>query len=146
MASGVYLPSFEDLLEGSLVLPWDAEDNRWALYNATRATAVDFNADVAYSTTNEIVGTGYVAGGELVTGTAFSRPGAGVSRYSSNAVQWPGSTLSGVRFVDQVAAEVAGVPLMFGIDLVVAVNTSDGTLLITPHSAGLVTFDLTPAA
>ncbi|MFB4294787.1 hypothetical protein ACBI99_44660 [Nonomuraea sp. ATR24] len=145
MASGVFLPSLEDILDATgLALAWDAEDHQWALYDATGAAAADYNADTVYTTTNEIAGTGYTAGGKLVLGTAFSRPGAGVMKYSSNAVQWDGSTLSGVRMVKQYAAAVAGDPLMFGIDLVTPVNTADGTLLITPHSNGLVTFDLTP--
>lgn len=146
MASGVFLPTMEDVLDATaLNLSWDAEDLQWALYDATGAAAVDYNADTAYSATNEIVGTGYTAGGEIVLGTAFSRPGAGVMKYSSDAVQWPGSTLSGVRMVKQYAPQVALDPLMFGIDLVTPVNTSDGTLLITPHSNGLLTVDWTPA-
>lgn len=145
MASGVYLPSFEDLLEGGLALPWDDETHRWALYDATRASAASFNADESYTTVGEIAGTGYVAGGELVTGTAFSRPGGGVARYSCNSVQWEGTTLSGVQWVDMYAAEVDGDPLMVGIDLVTPVNTSDGTLLITPHPNGLVSYNLIAA-
>lgn len=145
MASGVYLLTMEDILDTTqLAVNWDAEDHQWALYNATKVSAVDYNADTVYSATNEIAGTGYTAGGKVVTGTAFSRPGAGVMKYSSNAVQWPSSTLSGVRFVDMYAAAVAGDPLMLGIDLVSPVNTSDGTLLITPHANGILTVDWTP--
>lgn len=144
MASGVYVPNFEDVLETALALNWGAEDLNWALYNATRATSVDFNTESAYTTTNEIVGTGYTAGGKVVLGTAFSRPGGGVLRYSSDAVQWDNSTLTGVRFIDMYAPVVAGDPLMFGIDLVIGYNTSDGTLLVTPHANGLLTADLVP--
>ncbi|MER7363567.1 hypothetical protein [Nonomuraea wenchangensis] len=147
MASGVYLPSFEDVLEAVLALNWDAETHKAALFNATRAGAANFNSDTAYSSTNEIVGTGYSAGGTVVTGTAFTRPGSGVAKYSSNAFQWTGSTLSGVRWIDFYADAVTtpvADPLMFGIDLVSTYNTSDGTLLVTPHSNGLATFDLTP--
>lgn len=147
MASGVYLPSFEDMLEAVLALSWDAENHKAALYNSTRAGAANFNSDAAYSSTNEITGTGYTAGGVVVTGTAFSRPGSGVSKFTSNAWQWTSSTLSGVRWIDWYADAITtptADPLMFGIDLVSAYNTSDGTLLVTPHSNGLVTFDLTP--
>ncbi|MET7333266.1 hypothetical protein [Nonomuraea sp. NPDC005650] len=145
MASGVYLPTMEDILDATaLNLVWDAEDHQAALYNATKAGAVNFNSDTAYSATNEISGTGYTAKGVVVTGTAFTRPGAGVMKFSSNAFQWTSSTLSGVRFIDFFAEAVSGDPLMFGVDLVSAYNTSDGTLLVTPHSNGLVTFDLTP--
>lgn len=148
MASGLYLPTFEDIFDTTQAgLDFDAETHKWALYNATRAGAADFNANTAYSSTNEIVGTGYTAGGQVVTGTAFSRPGAGVSKYSSNAVQWTASTLTGVRFIDMYADAVTtpvADPLMAGIDLVTGYNTSDGTLLVTPHANGLWTIDFTP--
>lgn len=144
MASGVYLIPFEDVLEAALTLGWDREDHQWALYNATKVGAVNYNSDSAYSSTNEIVGTGYTAKGKIVLGTAFTRPGSGVSKFSTNAVSWPASTLSGVRFVDMFAEAIAADPLMLGIDLVDPVNTSDGTLLITPHANGVATYDLTP--
>jgi hypothetical protein len=144
MASGVYLPSFEDILDATgLALAWDAEDHQAALYNSTRASAANYNSDTVYGTTNEIVGTGYTAGGTVVEGTAFTRPGSGVMKYSSDAFSWEGSTLSGVAHIDVYAAAVSGDPLMFGVTIS-SVNTSDGTLLVTPHSNGLVTFDLTP--
>jgi predicted cobalt transporter CbtA len=135
----------EDILDATgLALAWDAEDHQAALYNATRAAAADYNANTVYSATNEITGTGYTAGGVVVTGTAFTRPGSGLMKFSSNAFQWASSTLSGVAHIDVYAAAVAADPLMFGITIS-PVNTSDGTLLVTPHSNGLVTFDLTPA-
>lgn len=145
MPSGVYLPSFEDLLEGVLPLSWDAETHRWALYDATRVASADYNSDTAYTTSGEIDGTGYTAGGEVVTGTAFSRPGGAVLRYSSNSVQWPGSTLSGVAHIDMYAAEESGKPLMLGLQLPTPVNTSDGNLLVTPHALGLLSYNLLPS-
>lgn len=144
MASGVYLPTMEDILDSTaLNLVWDAEDHQVALYNSTRAASADYNSDTSYSSTNEIVGTGYTAGGAVVEGTTFTRPGGGVLRFSSNAISWEGSTLSDVAHLDFYAAAVSGDPLMFGISIS-PVNTSDGTLLVTPHSNGLVTFDFTP--
>lgn len=148
MASGIYLPTIEDIFDTTqAALDWDAETHKWALYNSTRASAADFNANTAYSSTNEIVGTGYTAAGQLVTGTAFTRPGAGVMKYSTNAVQWTSSTLTGVQFIDQYADAVTtpvADPLMVGIDLGTGYNTSAGTLLVTPHANGLLTIDLTP--
>lgn len=145
MASGLYLPTFEDILDTTqLAVDYDAETHKWGLYNSTRAGAANFNSDTVYSSTNEITGTGYTAGGKVVTGTAFSRPGAGVMKYSSNAVQWDNSTLSGVRWIDMYADALSGDPLLMGIDLVSGYNTNEGTLLVTPHSNGLYTIDLTP--
>lgn len=145
MASGLYLVTFEDVLDTTqLALDLDREDHRFALYNSTRAGAADFNANTAYGTTNEIVGTGYTGGGKVVTGTALSRPGAGVMKYSSDAVSWPSSTLTGVAFVDLYAEQLAGDNLIEGIDLGTTYNTAAGTLLLTPHANGLFTIDFTP--
>ncbi|WP_386189109.1 hypothetical protein [Streptosporangium jomthongense] len=133
----------EDIWDSTqLALDFDAETHKWALYTSSRSP--DYNANTAYSSTNEISGTGYTAGGKVVTGTAFSRPGAGVSKYSTDAVQWTSSTLSGVQHIDMYADALAGDNLMVGIALAVPVNTSDGTLLVTPHSSGLFTVDWTP--
>ncbi|MFF4989622.1 hypothetical protein ACFY19_20685 [Streptosporangium saharense] len=143
MASGLYISSLADVLgTAQLALDWEAETHQWALYSTTRVP--DYNSDTTYTATGEIVGTGYTARGKVVTGTALSKPGAGVLKYSTDAVQWPGSTLTGVRMVDMFAEAVAGDPLMLGVDLGTAYNTSDGSLLVTPHALGLLTIDGTP--
>lgn len=145
--SGVYLPTMEDLMDATqLALPWDAEDNQMALYNSTRVSAANFNSDTVYSSTNELAGmTGYTAKGKAVTGTAFSRPGSAVMKFSSSAVAWAGSTLSGVAWVELFAEAVSGDPLMMGFDLDDSINTSDGTLTLTPHTNGLLSVGWKPA-
>jgi len=142
MASGLYAATYMDIFDTTqLGVDFDREDHLWALYNASKSPI--YNDDTVYSSTNEIAGTGYVAKGKVVTGTALSKL-AGVLKYSSDAVQWPGSTLTNVRHVDMVADFTAGDPLIMGIDLGLNYSTSDGTLLITPHANGLFTIDFTP--
>lgn len=143
MASGLYVVTYQDVLDTTqLALDLDLETHKFALYTSSRVP--NYNADSAYSPTNEIVGTGYTAGGKVVTGTALSLPGAGVLKYSSDAVSWPGSTLTGVRHVDMYADALAGDNLIMGIDLGQDYNTANGTLLLTPHANGLFTIDFTP--
>ncbi|GAA3441069.1 hypothetical protein [Planomonospora venezuelensis] len=143
MASGLYISTLADIFDATqLALDWDAEDHQAALYTSSKSP--NYNDDTVYSSTNEISGTGYTAGGLAITGTATSKPGAGVLKWTSNAFQWTGSTLSDVKHIDIYAAAVSGDPLMIGIMLASAVNTSDGTLLITPHANGLLTIDGTP--
>lgn len=142
MASGLYISTLQDILDVTqLALDWDLETHKWALYTASKTP--NYNDDTAYSATNEISGTGYTAGGQAVTGTAFSKS-SGVLTYDSDPVQWTSSTLTGVRHVDMYADAVTGDPLMIGIDLGASYNTSDGTLLITPNVSGLLTIDGTP--
>ncbi|WP_101788641.1 hypothetical protein [Nonomuraea indica] len=142
MASGLYISTLQDTLDVTQSgFNWELETHRWALYNSSKTP--NYNDDITYSTVNEIAGTGYVAGGELVTGTTFSKSG-GTLTYDSDPVQWTSSTLTGVRHVDQYAAAIAGDPLMIGFDLGTSYNTSDGTLLLTPNVSGLLAFDGTP--
>ncbi|MGW6498542.1 hypothetical protein [Nonomuraea angiospora] len=146
MASGLYVVTYRDVLDDSqLALNLDDETHKFALYTSARTP--NYNADASYSSTNEISGTGYTAGGKVVTGTALSLPGAGVLKYSSDAVSWPASTLTGVRQVDMYADAITtptADPLIVGIDLVTDYNTANGTLLLTPHANGLFTIDFTP--
>ena len=147
MASGLYVVTYRDVLDDSqLALNLDDETHKFALYTSSKTP--DYNADSAYSATNEISGTGYTAKGKEVTGTALSLPGAGVLKYSSDAVSWPSSTLTGVRHVDMFAEALAAVTadaLIMGIDLGTGYNTANGSLLLTPHANGLATIDFTPA-
>ncbi|MEV0586314.1 hypothetical protein [Nonomuraea sp. NPDC050310] len=143
MPSGLYVSTLQDVLDTTqLALDLDREDHKVALYTSSKTQ--DYNADSAYSSTNEITGTGYASGGKAITGTALSLPGAGVLRYSSDAVSWPSSTLTGVAKIDMYAAALAGLALILGIDLGTTYNTSDGTLLVSPHANGLLTVDCTP--
>lgn len=146
MASGLYISTLQDVLDVTqLALDWELETHKFALYNSSRAP--DYTANTVYTSTNEIVGTGYTAEGELVTGTAFSKS-AGVLTYDSDPVQWTSSTLTGVRHVDMHAPTVTTPvddPLMIGVDLGTDYNTSDGTLLLTPSVSGLLAIDGTPA-
>jgi hypothetical protein len=144
MASGLYVVTYQDVLDTTqLALDLDREDHKMALYTSSKVQ--DYNADIGYSATNELSGmTGYTAGGKVVTGTALSLPGAGVLKYSSDAVSWPGSTLTGVAKIDMYADALPGDNLIMGIDLGTTYNTSDGTLLVTPNASGLFTIDFTP--
>lgn len=146
MASGLYVVTYQDVLDTTqLALDLDREDHKFALYTSSKTQ--DYNANTAYSATNEIAGTGYTAGGKVVTGTALSLPGAGVLKYSSDAVSWPSSTLTGVAKIDMYADALTtptADALIMGIDLGTTYNTSDGTLLVTPNASGLFTIDFTP--
>lgn len=143
MASGLYVVTYWDVLDTTqLALDLDREDHKVALYTSSKVQ--NYNSDVAYSSTNEVAGTGYSAGGKAVTGTALSLPGAGVLKYSSDAISWPSSTLTGVSKLDMYAAALAGLNLIMGVDLGTTYNTSDGTLLLTPNASGWFTIDFTP--
>ncbi len=62
-----------------------------ALYEST--ADLDKNTVTAYTTTGEISGTGYVAGGATLTGVAMSRDGNTIIMDFDNP-SWPGATFS----------------------------------------------------
>src|SRR5690606_32750079 len=74
MASGLYAATFQDVLDTTqLALNLELETHRVALYTSSRNP--NYGQDTGYSSTNEIVGTGYTAGGEVLTGTSLSITG-----------------------------------------------------------------------
>ncbi|MER6942482.1 hypothetical protein ABT294_00540 [Nonomuraea sp. NPDC000554] len=143
--SGWYGDTISDAL-GTTQLGIDLELDtaKLALYDNT--ITPDFNAgNPAYSTTGEIVGTGYTAAGKLVTGTVLLASG-GYIIWSGDNVQWTSSTLTGVRggiiLADYLSP--AARRLIIGIDWGTAYATADGTLLVSWHANGIGRFDYIP--
>jgi hypothetical protein len=65
---------------------------RMALYTAFSDIG---SLTTVYTTTNEVVGTGYVAGGELITGATISTDGNTGTVYVDFAdVSWPGASFT----------------------------------------------------
>lgn len=143
MASGLYAATFRDVLDTTqLALDLDAETHRVALYTSSRTP--NYGSDTAYSSTGEISGTGYTAGGALLTGTALGITGTVLS-WDADNVEWQNTTLSGVRHADIYADALTGNNLICGVDFGQSYNTSDGTLLIIWHADGIFAIDMSPA-
>lgn len=140
--SGLYAATFMDVLDTTqLALDLDLETHKMALYSNSKSP--NYSTDVSYSSTAEISGTGYTAGGAAVTGTALS-VSAGVLTWDCDNVQWTSSTLSGVHGADIYADALAGNNLICGIDFGSDYSTSNGTLLVTIHANGVFTIDFVP--
>lgn len=143
MASGLYAATFRDVLDTTqLALNLELETHRVALYTSSRNP--NYGQDTGYSSTNEIVGTGYTAGGEVLTGTSLSITGT-VLTWDADNTEWQNTTLSGVRHADIYADALTGDNLIVGIDFGQDYNTSDGTLLIVWHADGIFSIDMSPA-
>lgn len=143
MASGLYAATFRDVLDTTqLALDLDAETHKVALYTSSRTPS--YGSDTAYSSTGEISGTGYTAGGALLTGTALGITGTVLS-WDADNVEWQNTTLSGVRHADIYADALTGNNLICGVDFGQSYNTSDGTLLIIWHADGIFAIDMSPA-
>lgn len=120
----------------------DLDTAKLALYDNT--ITPDFNAsNPTYSTTGEIVGTGYTAAGKVVT-TATLVAASGFIVWDGDNVQWDSSTLTGVRGGQILADYLSPKRLIIGIDWGSAYTTADGTLLIAWHANGIARFDYIP--
>jgi hypothetical protein len=146
--SGLLMPTWRDLLDTTqLAVDLDLETHKIALFDDN--IVPDFAVDTAYGVTpydaNEISGTGYTAGGKLLTSTAVSIE-SGALTWDAADPSWTGATLSGVMAGLIYADALAGNNGILLVDFVSAVQVTAGTLTVTwatPAAGGI--FNITVA-
>lgn len=114
----------------------------------TNTLTPNFSTDTAYGVApynaNEVSGTGYTAGGVLLTGTTVAESPTGTLKFDASDVSWTTSTIANARcaliYADALAGNNAIVLINFGADY----STSAGTFSIQWASGGIFTIDLTP--
>lgn len=117
--------------------------HRIALYDTS--ITPDYSASApAYSTTGEITGTGYTAGGVVLTTTTLGVSGGYLS-WDADSPSWTSSTLTGVRGAQIYADALTGNNLIVGIDFLSSFSTADGTLLITFSANGIARINVIAA-
>ncbi len=145
--SGLYVPNFLDKFDTTqLAIDLDLETHKLALY--LDALTPNFSTDVGYSATSEASGTGYTAGGELLTTTVFTEAVTGSAVFDADDGSWPVSTIPNAVAAIVYADALGGNNLIVLSDFVTAVSTTSGTLTVqwpAPASGGILNFDLTPA-
>lgn len=165
--SGLYVQTLIEMFKATSItgtggLNWTLATWKMALHSntLTDGTApINFSATSPnWANTNEVSGTGWAAGGELLSGLAsgggstaptIAEGTAGSLRYDMNDVSKASTTLSNIRgliiYADPVTAPAAMVDAMviavtFGADY----STSNGTFGITFAATGLAEIDVTP--
>lgn len=102
----------------------------------------DFRNDI----TAEVTGTGYSAGGVVITSTEVTLA-SGVLTYDAADASWAGSTITnamaGVGYFGRGGASSAD-ELVFLSDFVTAASSSSGTFTIQWNASGIFTVDYTP--
>jgi hypothetical protein len=141
-ASGLYGATLRDALTNVIALDLNAENYKVAMYNNTLTP--NFDADPSsYSTTNEVSGTGYTAGGLAVTSSTLAI-GSGVLTYDAADVSWASSTISNARgaiiYADPLTPKANIVAIHFGADY----STVAGTFTIQWSASGIFSIDYTP--
>lgn len=119
-----------------------------ALY--TNSVVPDFDAsttNAAYGASvwasNEVSGTGYTAGGVLLTTTTLTGS-SGVMTFDSADPSWSSSTITnarGVLIYNNVLSPKSAIVL---VNLGADYSTSNGTLLVTVSASGWFNVDLVP--
>lgn len=140
--SGLYFLTEEKMRINTTAINIETELTKVALVTDTEAPNFethDFYADLAA----EIVGTGYTAGGELLTGTEVTLA-SNVLRYdAADTATWTTSTITdamaAVGHIDDVTNE-----LHFLSDFVTAASSSGGTFTIEWSATGIYTIDFAP--
>lgn len=142
-ASGLYVLTFIDVFDTTqLALDLDLETHKIALYN--NSDTPNFSTETAYSATNEVTGTGWVAGGVVVTGTTVTESPSGSLMWDATDVSQASTTLTGVRGAKIYADALAGNNLIVGINFGADYSTSNGTFGVQWASGGIFAIDLTP--
>lgn len=102
----------------------------------------DFRNDI----TAEVSGTGYTAGGVVITSTELTLSG-GVLTYDAADASWSSSTITSamaaVGYFGRGGASSAD-ELVFLSDFVTAASSSSGTFTVQWNASGIFTVDYTP--
>lgn len=145
--SGLFVATFLDVLDTTqLALDLDLETHRVAMF--TNSITPNFSTDTAYGVApynaNEVAGTGYTAGGTLLTTTTVTESPTGTIMFDAADVSWSTSTITNARcalaYADALAGNNAIVLVNFGADY----STVAGTFSIQWASTGIFTWDCTP--
>lgn len=141
-ASGLYTATFRDALNNTIALSLDAENYKVALY--TNTLTPNFDSDPAsYSTTNEVSGTGYTAGGNAITSTTLTAASGNLT-YDAADSSWTTSTISNARgaiiYADALTPKALICAVNFGADY----STTAGTFTIQWNASGIFVLDLVP--
>lgn len=148
-ASGLFGLTLEKMMNAT-ALPASGLESETAVKVAmiTDSATPDFTTHDFWSDleANEVTGTGYTAGGNVLTSTELTLSG-GVLTYDAADPSWPASTIAnamaGVGYFDRGGATTAD-ELMFLMDFVSAASSSSGTFTIQLNASGIYTVDFTP--
>lgn len=146
-ASGLYGLTLEKMFIDTAGQSLEAETHKALLVNDSYTHNYDthaFRSDI----TNEVSGTGYSTGGSTITGTeiAIATPSAGTLRYDHDDESWSNSSIpNAMAMIGYFNVGTAGTDqLIYLLDFVTAVTTSNGLLTVQINANGVFNLDYTP--
>ncbi len=146
-ASGLFFPTWRDILDTTqLAVDLDLETHKVALFQDS--ITPNFSTDTAYGVapfdSGEVSGTGYTAGGKVLTTTTVTEDPTGSLKWDADDVSWTSSTITdakcGLIYADALAGNNAILLVSFGA----LFSTSNGTFTIQWAAGGIFALDLTP--
>ena len=142
-ASGLYVLTFIDVFDATqLAIDMSLSTHKIALYNNTETP--NFSTETAYAATNEVTGTGYTAGGQVIVSPTNTESPAGSYMYDMADQVWAAPTSVTARGAKLYADVLAGNNLICGINFGSDFTSTAGTFTIQWAAAGVFAIDLTP--
>jgi hypothetical protein len=142
-ASGLYVVTWIDILDATqLAVDLSLTTHKWALYNNTETP--NYSTESAYATTNEVTGTGYTAGGQVIVSPTVTESPAGSLMYDMADQVWAAPTSVTARGAKLYADALAGNNLIVGMNFGSDFTSTAGTFTIQFAATGVFAIDLTP--
>lgn len=146
-ASGLYGLTLEKMFIDTAGQSLEAETHKALLVLDAYTPNYDTHA-FRSAVTNEATGTNYVTGGTAMTTTevTVAQPAAGTLKYDHDDVSWASSSItSAMALVGYFnVGSAATDQLIYLLDFVTAVTTSNGLLLVQINANGVFNLDYTP--
>jgi hypothetical protein len=144
-SSGLYVLTIVDILKNDTAIDLVADSLKCAMY--TDSLTPNFDTNTAYSATNEVSGTGYTAGGNVLTTVTCALGSAGQVKIDADDVSWTASTITNARgaiiYDDTITTPTAD-PLLIAIAFGADYSTTAGTFGIAWSASGIAVIDVTP--
>lgn len=141
--SGLYLLNWIDLVDATqLAIDLSLTTHKWALYTNTETP--NYSTEVSYAATNEVTGTGYTAGGQVIVSPTTTESPAGTLMYDMADQVWASPTSVTARGAKLYADTLVGNNLIVGMTFGSDFTSTAGTFTIQFAATGVATIDLTP--
>ena len=142
--SGLYGLAFRDALDTSnLAVDFLLTTHKIAMYNNTETPA--FESEVGDAATNEVTGTGYTAGGQVVVSPTFVVAGAtAVLTYDLGDQVWASPTSVTARGAKLYADALGTNDLLVGVNFGSDFTSTAGTFTIQWAAGGVFTITFAP--
>lgn len=138
----MYVLTFIDVFDATqLAINLSLTSHKIAMYNNTETP--NFSTETVYASANEVTGTGYTAGGQVVVSPTVTESPAGSLMYDLGDQVWAAPTTVTARGCKEYADALTN-ELIIGINFGSDFTSTAGTFTIQWPSVGVYAWDMTP--